>query len=337
MSRFGIRSIIVIFIILGTSAIAMASTPGLMSYQGILKDSEGNPVTTTTTIIMTIYDDATAGDPSNIKWQETHLITPDENGLFSAILGEGVVPIAITDDVFNGPDRWLGIQVAGEDEQSPRTRIVSNAFSQRVSTVDGATGGTISGDVSIASNLNVYGEAKCEVDGVDFFMVPRGAIIMWSGALDSIPAGWALCDGYNGTPDLTDKFICGVQTGEDPGATGGSATIPAHNHTVNPPALTTSSGGGWTIPDHAHVVDIPSFSTGGPSSVWYGANVGVSRVADYRHTHTVNPPSDSTTLDGEATIPDHTHTVDCPSVITSSDGDASNLPPYYRLAFIMKL
>lgn len=35
-------------------------------------------------------------------------------------------------------------------------------------------------------------------------------IVIWSGAIVDIPAGWALCDGNNGTPDLRNKFIIGA-------------------------------------------------------------------------------------------------------------------------------
>jgi hypothetical protein len=34
-----------------------------------------------------------------------------------------------------------------------------------------------------------------------------GMIIMWSGDYNSPPTGWVICDGNNGTPDLTQKFI----------------------------------------------------------------------------------------------------------------------------------
>jgi len=60
--------------------------------------------------------------------------------------------------------------------------------------------------------------------------VPTGAIVMWSGFLANIPAGWQLCNGTNGTPNLIDRFILGVLPGEDPGATGGG---PTHSHTVD--------------------------------------------------------------------------------------------------------
>lgn len=38
----------------------------------------------------------------------------------------------------------------------------------------------------------------------------KGIVCLWSGAIVDIPAGWQLCDGTNGTPDLRDKFIIGA-------------------------------------------------------------------------------------------------------------------------------
>lgn len=44
--------------------------------------------------------------------------------------------------------------------------------------------------------------------------VPTGAIIMWSGEIKNVPAGWILCDGQNGTPDLRGKFIVGYDSND---------------------------------------------------------------------------------------------------------------------------
>lgn len=38
----------------------------------------------------------------------------------------------------------------------------------------------------------------------------KGIIVLWGGAIVDIPAGWALCNGAGGTPDLRDKFIIGA-------------------------------------------------------------------------------------------------------------------------------
>ena len=54
-----------------------------------------------------------------------------------------------------------------------------------------------------------------------------GHIMMWMGSIASIPSGWFLCDGNNGTPDLRDKFIDGAGLGLSPGQIGGLAQ---HTH-----------------------------------------------------------------------------------------------------------
>jgi len=38
----------------------------------------------------------------------------------------------------------------------------------------------------------------------------KGLICLWSGAIVDIPAGWSLCDGGNGRPDLRNRFVIGA-------------------------------------------------------------------------------------------------------------------------------
>ena len=90
-----------------------------------------------------------------------------------------------------------------------------------------------------------------------------GLIVAWSGSRASVPAGWAICDGTQGTPDLSGGFLMGATAGADPGATGGAAT---HNHggTTSIANLTTDSNGlavcgvggsgcSFLMPPQAHV------------------------------------------------------------------------------------
>jgi microcystin-dependent protein len=70
---------------------------------------------------------------------------------------------------------------------------------------------------------------------------PQGTIAMWSGSVSLIPNGWFLCNGANGTPDLSGRFIVGYAAADADystiGNTGGNKTttlttteLPAHTH-----------------------------------------------------------------------------------------------------------
>ena len=70
--------------------------------------------------------------------------------------------------------------------------------------------------------------------------IPSGLIAIWSGSTGSIPSGWTLCNGSNGTPDLRNSFIIGAGSTYAVGATGGSADsiVVAHTHTITNVAST---------------------------------------------------------------------------------------------------
>lgn len=61
--------------------------------------------------------------------------------------------------------------------------------------------------------------------------IPAGVIVMWSGTIANIPAGWKLCDGTAGTPDLRDRFVRGAPAATDPGLFAGADT---HAHVMGP-------------------------------------------------------------------------------------------------------
>lgn len=64
---------------------------------------------------------------------------------------------------------------------------------------------------------------NAKIDAAIRTLVPAGVIALWSGAVDAIPAGWALCDGTQGTPDLRGRFIVGAGNEDYPvGSTGGA-------------------------------------------------------------------------------------------------------------------
>lgn len=68
---------------------------------------------------------------------------------------------------------------------------------------------------------------------------PIGAIIVWSGTEDTVPQGWSICNGENGTLDLSGKFVLASGNGHEVGETGGSEEVtltveqmPSHSHAV---------------------------------------------------------------------------------------------------------
>ena len=142
--------------------------------------------------------------------------------------------------------------------------------------------------------------------------LPVGAIILWSETLASIPDGYALCNGSNGTPDLQDKFTLGVTDGEDPGATGGALS---HNHTYS---MLPNHTHGIIDPGHQHYLQSSSSSTPGmaPAVVVSKGNLDLN---------------ESTNLAQSNIGVNHTGEVFC------STDSASSLPPYQKLAFIMKI
>lgn len=206
---------------------------------------------------------------------------------------------------------------------------------------------TNSGKVGIgvtnpSTKLQVDGEIKSLVSGTTFYMVPRGAIIMWSGAINTIPSGWQLCDGTNGTPNLLDRFILSVaNSSENPGSPNGSHTktitesnLPSHTHTAtcgNQSSDHTHSGTTSTGGTHSHSIgrdDRANAGTSVPLAADRGvsASVACNTSSDGSHQHTITTGGISV---------NHNHSV---AIGYTGSGQAIDIrPAYYKLAFIMKL
>jgi hypothetical protein len=131
---------------------------------------------------------------------------------------------------------------------------------------------------------------------------------MFNAVFANIPANWQLCNGTNGTPNMTDKFVYGTNTEGQLLDTGGFADSinVTHNHTGS-----TASAG-------AHTHKVPTGSTSGNdyNIVDEGENANVSGVfTDSQGAHT------------------HAVTVDN----SGSSGVGRNIPPYVKLAYIQRM
>lgn len=200
---------------------------------------------------------------------------------------------------------------------------------------------------------------------------PIGGIIMWTGA--SVPAGWSLCDGSGGTPDLRDRFIVGSGSTYAIDDTGGAVSVDIqHNHADGTLAAASDShnhGDGSLAAasdSHSHgdgslaaASDSHShgdtFSLGSSTSNQETEVVGAPTVnlARSGHGHAVNGSVSSDShnhgVTGSTASDSHNHGVTGSTAsdshghgVTGSTANALSttqdiLPPYYSLAFIMRI
>lgn len=181
--------------------------------------------------------------------------------------------------------------------------------------------------------------------------LPRGIITMWSGATNAVPSGWALCDGNNGTPNLKDRFIVGAGQSYGVGNTGGSITR-------TPSVWTNAAGTGIQVagtainesqmPWHTH-----SGSVGSDASInteqqtqdamhgtWLNSSLfdSESGWAPSRVRKPLQEFSASLSINGTGGNQPHYHGVtDNGHAHTAAASAIDVRPPYYALAFIMKL
>ena len=107
-----------------------ASIPSVVSYQGLLTDAQGSRVSDRGhAIAFRLYNDPSTGKP---MWEESQkVITTD--GVFSVLLGS-VEPFP--DDLFAKSPLYLGVQVDGESEMTPRQIISSVPFAIHAGNAD---------------------------------------------------------------------------------------------------------------------------------------------------------------------------------------------------------
>lgn len=144
--------------------------------------------------------------------------------------------------------------------------------------------------------------------------IPRGLIAMWNGT--QVPNGWALCNGQIvddlQTPDLSGKFIVGWQSGNEDynliGNTGGQEKV----------TLATQE-----IPSHVHnfadayFIEAHSDLVGANGTQWIGNNLSGSNKTDRDNSYVC--------------LWDHD------TRATGGSQPHENRPPYYVLAYIIKL
>lgn len=291
------KQLMMAVMIAGMAAGALADVS--FSYSGQLRTETGGKVTAKNPkITFSLYNVATGGAA---LWSRMIPVLLDDNGYFAVELsnanGSPVGSVVDLEQLLaNNATLYIGLTVDGSSgEIAPRQKLISTpraAFAEDVQTAkqgftvngaavfvnglqigsgtsakaqikadgtivtkslsigtEGGTDGkitvngavttksmTISGDVKVNSVL----DATTVKQGGNV-LIPSGVVVMWSGAVNAIPAGWALCNGQNGTPDLRGRFIVGYDPNDGDyngiGKNGGEKKVkltvdemPAHRH-----------------------------------------------------------------------------------------------------------
>jgi hypothetical protein len=191
--------------------------------------------------------------------------------------------------------------ILGTDGRPPSTIWLTDGFFYKFVLTD-------SSDVVIQTYDNLYGIIGTAPTPAT--PTPAGVIVLWSGSIGSIPSGWVLCNGNNGTPDLRNRFIVGAGSTYSVDATGGSADAIVVSHTHTATSVVTDPG-------HVHAMlrDVSNFQPGGAGTPPVNGT-GPS---------TYNTNSNTTGI-----------TVATTNASTGTSGTNANLPPYYALCYIMK-
>ncbi len=191
--------------------------------------------------------------------------------------------------------------------------------------------GNINAEGNITATGNINTTDKIQENGYD--LLPTGAIIMWSGT--TIPKGWIICDGENGTPDLKGRFIVASGTRK-------TTTLNIDGTITEKDPKSFEIGMGDDTATDSVKLDITNLPTHNHGKTSGGAKaifklqvegMGVDPNYEYELDQAANNPGSGFT-DSDMIIQQSNHS----HSIASQGGDIAheNRPPYYVLAFIMK-
>jgi len=256
------------FVVALTMAAALKAASAQFTYQGVLKNTSDVALTGNQTVELRLYNTASA---TTALWGRSYSVLLDDNGLFnvevSDVTGTDLGYAKTLETVLAENEAiYIGLKVdVSSGEIKPRQKMLPVPYAAVAANVTRASGNftvagtltaanatfsgelsassvnvsksvsagslTVNGDATVSGNLAVSGSIS------GFGVAPVGCIIMWYGSQDSIPTGWVLCDGSNGTPDLRGRFVVGAGKSYHVNKTGGEeehtltiAEMPNHSH-----------------------------------------------------------------------------------------------------------
>ena len=170
--------------------------------------------------------------------------------------------------------------------------------------------------------------------------VAPGTIVMWSGTLDNIPNGYALCDGSNKTPNLVDKFVYSSNEQSKIGQVGGNTNNQVKLQGDNVPQITGGShhhSMDFNSGAHQHnyaVFTMTPSALSGPNVLQVSTNKASSGSSVGLWLDQIeNPPYGTTSVEVNVNGPTYSETV---TIGNQTPTAVDITPEYVALAFIMK-
>ena len=322
-------ALVIAALALGAAAPNASAAPAAFAYQGVIREADGTvPGNKNQTIQFRLYTQAEGGTPI---WGRTVAVLLDADGLFNTELSDaagseipGVTGSGLA-SILSAKARqtlYIGLTVGNTSgEIAPRQTILPVPYALVAADVASASGDlnvagqlsatsaetagmleaaslSVSGNASVAGNVTVNGAVS------GYGTAPVGCIILWSGAANKIPEGWALCNGQNGTPDLRNRFIVGAGGEYQVNATGGEKT---HTLTAN------------EMPRHSHE--------------W----VGDDQISGIEPGSSTPLRLTTTRYDAASSLSGSWYSHVYGTSSTGGSAAHENRPPYYALAFIMRV
>jgi hypothetical protein len=125
---------------------ASGVVPPLMKFSGVLSDVNGKPLTGVVGVTFYLYKDQEGGVA---LWMETQNVQAGAEGHYSVQLGATKSDGLPTDAFASGEARWLGVQIAGQEEQ-PRVLLLSVPYALKAA--DAATIGGLPPSAFVRAN-----------------------------------------------------------------------------------------------------------------------------------------------------------------------------------------
>jgi hypothetical protein len=228
MHRINDFVVLAFVLLLSLTASNSAAQPlKFTNYQGNLVDADGKPLDGIVTMSFAIYNDSTSGE---LLWAETHSSVTVVNGLFSVTLSFEEQSVSFNQE----PDLFLGITIEDDPEISPRTRLVASPFSLTVGTIDGASGGTVSGKTYFSGQVAI-GPNSTNAGNNAFVAGANNSATQDYASVSGGNGNWAtgqystIGGGFNNTAEGHYSAIGG---GKDNVASGQNAVIPGGDKCV---------------------------------------------------------------------------------------------------------